>query len=234
MSVTAIAPVSRAAALDVRLVRAAAFATTGVTLAAAAHSAAGGQLSFGLVAFGWFLVWTAAVAGAGRRRSLPAITAAVALGQLGLHQFFSAGHAAAPLPRMAGMPCWNGLPMGPAEHHAHLAGAAGTAAHGGLPGLSPGMLAGHAAAALATGWLLHRVESAMWRLLGLVRAMATAAQRWGARFADAVRLLTRDSAAPTVGLPRSGHVRRAAARPRESVLLRHSVIRRGPPRGVYA
>ncbi|WP_033355354.1 hypothetical protein [Kitasatospora aureofaciens] len=257
MSATAARQLSRAAAMDVRLVRAAAFATASVALASAAHGAAGGVLGPGEMVGGWVLTWAAAAALAGRRRSLPAITAVMLLGQLGLHLLFQAGSAlvartpaASSTRGMEGMPGMDGgsgyarspaaAPSGSVGQHLHGAHAQAAAAvhavahHPGLLGLSHGMLAGHAAAALGTGWLLHRVEAALWRLLDAARAMRAAARRWGRRFADALARLGNGAAVRTWSSSRTVLAPQPDAGPHLPVFLRHSVIRRGPPWGVCA
>ncbi|MER8188593.1 hypothetical protein [Kitasatospora sp. NPDC094015] len=248
MPVTTESPTSRAAARDVRLVRAAAFATASVTLASAAHGVTGGPLGPGQILCGWLVLWVAAAAGTGRERTLPAITAATIAAQVTLHLLFSAGHILLTPPAarlsahdMAGMPDMPGMDMGPgaAGHvHATLLPAAGGLAHAqghaGLFALSPGMIVGHAAAALATGWLLHRFETALWRLLRLARTVRDAVRRWQARVADILALLaghrTPLPACPAGGRRLSGaRVRRIGPLP-----LRHTLIRRGPPGGVSA
>ncbi|MEV4613083.1 hypothetical protein AB0K43_10840 [Kitasatospora sp. NPDC049258] len=242
-------PARRTAAPDVRLVRASAFATVSVALAAGAHGAAGGAaVGLGPVALGWLLVCAVAAAAAGRRRSMPGITAGVLAGQLGLHLLFRTGHAmAAPpsvrtsMPGMTGMSGMSGSagrpggragqsPVPPSGHLHHAV----AAAHGGVLGLSPGMLAGHAAAALATGWLLHRVEAALWHLLDLARTVRAAARRWSARIRRALALLTRTPAPPAAPRHPARPRHDATAGHGRSALLRHSLIRRGPPGAVRA
>ncbi|GAA2750650.1 hypothetical protein [Kitasatospora cinereorecta] len=247
MSVTAALQPSRAAATDVRLVRAAAFATASVTLASAAHAAAGGPLGPGRILCGWLLAWAAAAAGTGRERTLPAVVTAMLMSQLGLHLFFVAGHAllAPPAvrpvtPAMDGMAGMDGMPgMQGAAGHVHGAhlpspGGAHAAAHTTLLGLSPGMLAGHAAAALATGWLLHRVDTALWRLLGLARTVRATARHWRARIADTLDRLTGRSSALLARPARTRRPPRARTHRIRPLLLDHTLVRRGPPGGVYA
>ncbi|MEV7022782.1 hypothetical protein [Kitasatospora sp. NPDC093558] len=105
---------------------------------------------------------------------------------------------------------------------------------GGVFGMTPTMLAGHLAAALVAGWWLRRGEAALWRL---VRVAATAArEHWAAPLRTAFALV----AALLRGLfGTAGPVRRFGVRGGEHPLpggaaLRHSVVRRGPPAGVFA
>ncbi|MBV6696889.1 hypothetical protein [Kitasatospora aureofaciens] len=221
--------VSRAAAPDVRLVRAVGLATVSVALAAAAHAAAGGGVGSGELVIGWLLMAVVGAVGAGRQRSMPAIMGAFSFGQLGLHLLFESGSGV----QMQGSVKRLGAAGDGHQHmHHHMgpaAGAAHTAAHAGLLGHSPTMLAAHLVAVVATGWLLHRVEVVLWRLLGLARTLRTLARRWRRRFADAFARL-RGEDGPTVCPHRAGGVVPVAAdRVRPSVFLRHSVIRRGPP-----
>jgi len=87
------APVARAAA-DLRLLRAAVFAAVCVALSAAGHVFAAGQ---GLPAWALGAAFAAVLAVAlplaGRERSLPGITALLALGQFALHLLYSYGQA---------------------------------------------------------------------------------------------------------------------------------------------
>ncbi|MFE6054251.1 hypothetical protein ACFQ6N_26160 [Kitasatospora sp. NPDC056446] len=216
------------AAADVRLLRAVVLATVSVALAAAAHTVAGGRVGAGPLAAGWLLVACAGAAGAGRRRSLPAITGVFGAGQLGLHLLFRTGvdvPAGGPARR-------SGTAAGAHGHLNHpgaVAGAAHSTAHSGLLGHSPAMAAAHLAAALATGWLLHRVEVALWRLLGMARALRALARRWRRRFAAALARLLGPAGAAVPG-PGPGPVPVAGggvAGP--SAVLRYSVVRRGPP-----
>lgn len=92
------APVARAAA-DLRLLRAAVFAAACVALSAAGHVLAAGEgLPLWTVGVGFAAVLAVAAPLAGRERSLPGITALLALGQLALHTLFSYGQAARAVP----------------------------------------------------------------------------------------------------------------------------------------
>ncbi|MER7579755.1 hypothetical protein [Kitasatospora sp. NPDC097691] len=104
----------------------------------------------------------------------------------------------------------------------------------GVFGMTPSMLAGHLAAALVAGWWLRRGEAALWRLLRV--AASTAREHWATPLRSAFALV----AVLLRGLfGVAGPVRRFGARGGESPLpagavLRHSVVRRGPPRGAFA
>ncbi|TGA95239.1 hypothetical protein E4099_25855 [Streptomyces palmae] len=114
---------------------------------------------------------------------------------------------------------------GRTEHFWHAAGAPDTPLGALLP--SPAMVLGHLLAALAAGWLLRRGEVALWRLARLsadgvrVRALRAALRLVRALYG---RLLGEEPAPGAVW--RTDGPRRPGPR---SVLLQHSVIRRGPP-----
>ncbi|KJS54322.1 hypothetical protein VM98_19950 [Streptomyces rubellomurinus subsp. indigoferus] len=224
----------------------------------------GGNVPPAALATGFAAVLVLAVALGGRERSLPAIAGALGAGQLGLHCLFHGFHgfAASGMPGMPGMQhgattvrgvagrlicneahpgTLDGLPGGPSAEQ--LVSSAGLDPHafaaapwwqGGVLGMTPSMLAGHLAAALVAGWWLRRGEAALWRL---VRVAASAArEHWAAPLRSALAL----AVALLRGLfGAAGPARRFGARGGESPLpggavLRHSVVRRGPPRGVFA
>lgn len=100
-----------------------------------------------------------------------------------------------------------------------------------LPICSLPMLLGHLLAAVVAGWLLRRGEAALWRLVRLsVRGAAGLAGFSPAVVRRAHALLSALAAGvPAVmpgGIRRTGEDRGAGYR---TVLLRHSVARRGPP-----
>ncbi|GLW54650.1 hypothetical protein [Kitasatospora phosalacinea] len=116
------------------------------------------------------------------------------------------------------------------DPQAVIAAAAPHAASGWL-GLTPAMLLGHLAAALVAGWWLRRGEAALWRLL---RTAALTAREWAAPLRTAVVLLT----ALLLGAERPAAPRRAG-RAEDwplpvAAVLRHSVLRRGPPAVAFA
>ncbi|MEV4559873.1 hypothetical protein AB0K51_23160 [Kitasatospora sp. NPDC049285] len=104
---------------------------------------------------------------------------------------------------------------------------------GGWLGMTPGMLLGHLAAAVLAGWWLRRGEAALWRLL---RAAALTAREWAEPLRTAVALtlaLLLGGLGGRPGAPRRAG--RAADWPLPvAVALRHSVLRRGPPRAAFA
>ncbi|MDH6129965.1 hypothetical protein [Kitasatospora sp. GP82] len=127
------------------------------------------------------------------------------------------------------------MPLGSGSH----ASAAATPhvalwCHAWLLGLSPAMFAGHLAATLVAAWWLRRGEAAVWRLVRTTaEAASAAAQACTARLREVVARL---DAALSGGIGRgwrplcawfAGAGRRW--RLPSPVLLRHCVIRRGPP-----
>ncbi|MDT0309856.1 hypothetical protein RM780_23290 [Streptomyces sp. DSM 44917] len=104
------------AGADLRMLRAAVFAAACTALGAAGHvSAAGGGIPLPALAAGWAVAFAAALPLTGReRRSVPAIAALLAAGQLGLHLLLTvlAGHG------------------GHGGHGRSLAGASGHGGHG--------------------------------------------------------------------------------------------------------
>ncbi|MEU6341201.1 hypothetical protein ABZ883_09665 [Streptomyces sp. NPDC046977] len=242
---------------DLRLLRAAVFTAVCVTLSAVAHSLASGHAvpGWSLVA-GWMAVFAVAAPLAGRERSLPGISAGLAGGQLALHVLFNAGGVCAPggaprtggileiarlicgpraqpLSGVSGMSHMSGMgSMGDMAAMGGMGGAGGmTHAHAGSTMLaySLPMLLGHLLAALAAGWLLRRGEAALWRMIALgARGLA---ELTGAALRHAVALVRALVAgAPDAPSAAAGPRRRVAdSGPPHTVLLRHSLARRGPP-----
>lgn len=100
-----------------------------------------------------------------------------------------------------------------------------------LPMCSLPMLLGHLLAAVVAGWLLRRGEAALWRLVRLsVRGAAGLAVLSPAVLRRAHALLSALAAGVPAArqhtLRRTSEIRGAGYR---TVLLRHSVARRGPP-----
>ena len=152
----------------------------------------------------------------------------------GLAHRIPAGHGAGHGPGHGG----HGAHAAHTAHSAHDAAAGSpleclrSAADAALSLLDGPMLLGHVLAALVLGWFLHRGEAALWRLVRLsARSASTAVHHVRAAFGAAlayVRALLR-------GLLPVWPPRGAVRRTREdgtarSVLLQHSVSRRGPPR----
>ncbi|MER7582045.1 hypothetical protein [Kitasatospora sp. NPDC097691] len=235
MPARALARGSRTAAADVRLVRAFVLASVSLTLAAAAHTMAGGQVGTGPLLLGWALTAVVGAFGAGRQRSLPEITGMFSAGQLGLHLLFQASPVVPPPGRAK-------PPTAPGGHlHMHHpaavtgGGAVHAAAHGGALGHSPAMLAAHACATLATGWLLHHVETVLWHLMDLARALPESARDWRRRFRDTLaRLVGQDAPVRPQGTLRTGPAPSAEGVRCGPVVLRHTLVLRGPPRVVNA
>ncbi|WP_431958902.1 hypothetical protein [Actinacidiphila sp. bgisy160] len=229
------------AGADLRLLRAAVFTAVCVVLSAGAHMLASGHGVPGwtLVA-GWFVVFAVVAPLAGRERSMPAIATGLAGGQLVLHVLFNVGGICSG----GGMAAIAGRLLcdertAALTSHAHTG--TGTGHMAGMPGMpaaaaestmlsySLPMLLGHAVAAVTAGWLLRRGEAALWRLVALsVRGLAELS---GGALRHAValvrRLLTGSPAAPRA-VPGAGRIDGSHRVPR-TVLLRHSLARRGPP-----
>lgn len=181
-----------------RLLRAAVFAAVCVVLSGTGHVlAACAAVPWWTLALGFLGVLAVTLPFAGRQRSLPAIAAALAGGQLALHVLFGLGqrqHLAvgvgpqaddALIRTAAKLVCGAGASsLSPADAHriittagldpAAAQSAAGShAAHAGHlaepAGLWPSlpMVLGHLLAALVTGWLLRRGDLALLKLSGL-------------------------------------------------------------------
>ncbi|MBL1093386.1 MULTISPECIES: hypothetical protein [Streptomyces] len=240
-----------------RYVRAAVFAAVCVVLSATGHAVMSGPALPGwTLAAAAAAVFVCAGLAAGRERSLPAIAGGMLACQGGLHLFFSwaqgtatpaqsTGKAAAwadlllcgysgsagstPLPgramhqmvMRAGMD-WNSPPahqsgaqMGLGGHTAHVMPAMH---HMGL-----GMLAAHLLAALVCAWWLHRGERAVFALLAALAAVA------GRSLHRLLRPCVAGVAMPvSTGGPRRFR-RPVASGPLHLAVVRHAVVRRGPP-----
>ncbi|GAA1245547.1 hypothetical protein GCM10009665_40510 [Kitasatospora nipponensis] len=239
------------AAWDLRLLRAVPFALVCTLVAAAGHDlAGGGPVAPSTLVIGFAAVCAVAALAGGRERSLARIAAALGIGQLGLHLLFhGAGHQA-----MAGMTMneaagrlicndrpglATALPAGVSAEQ--LIGRAGLDPHAYHAmadgpwwqfGLTPAMLAGHLLAAVLAGWWLRRGEVALWRLVRLSRTTARELRTWAAPLRTACALVMAllrgllDAPGTDVraARPDAGSIRLPVA-----AVLRHSVIRRGPP-----
>ncbi|GAA1936630.1 hypothetical protein [Kitasatospora viridis] len=222
---------ARSAALDLTLVRAVPFATVCVLLGVGGHLiGSGAGIPLGAVLFGWLLALAAAIRAARRERSLRAITAGLAGGQLALHLLFQLAQAirqAPPagatggmlgMPGMSGMPGASGSGVAPGAlwHHAVL-------------GLSPAMLLGHLLATVVAGWWLRRGEAAVWRLVSSTsRAAAAAARRCAGAARTVLALIEARAAVPEPAGARFVPADPPPGAPGRAV-LRHSLARRGPP-----
>ncbi|WP_143590446.1 MFS transporter [Thermoactinospora rubra] len=102
----------------------------------------------------------------------------------------------------------------------NAAPAAGLPHRGGLV-VDAGMTLGHLTATLITGWWLARGEAALWSLLRIA----------GARAVRRLRALPASTTASTLPEPpaRPPAPDRGPRRPHPGRLLRHAVVRRGPP-----
>ncbi|MQY13836.1 hypothetical protein SRB5_39920 [Streptomyces sp. RB5] len=237
---------ARRAGADLRLLRAAVFTAVCVALSAGGHVlASASAVPLWALGAAFAVVLGVTWAGAGRERSLRAIAGLLTVGQLGLHALFALGQHTDPAPT-SGVTAFarklvcghSGMPL--TEGHArHLVSAAGVDPDRLAPVAAPGghlghaaaassytlpMLLGHLLAALAAGWLLRRGEAALFRLVRLARPAP--------RLLGALRL----AAALRDGLPYAVGPRPVPRRTRDgappadpSVVLAHSVIRRGPP-----
>ncbi|MGA5701944.1 hypothetical protein [Peterkaempfera bronchialis] len=107
--------------------------------------------------------------------------------------------------------------------------------HAAMLGMSPLMLAGHLAAAVAAGWWLRCGEAALWRL---VRLTASVMQAYAAPLrtvlAVAGMLLRGLLGASPVRPLRAYGAERGDWRLPVPAALRHSVVRRGPPVAAFA
>jgi hypothetical protein len=107
-----------------------------------------------------------------------------------------------------------------------------TAADAALSLFDGPMLVSHVLAALVLGWFLHRGETALWRLVRLSARSARTAARHVRASLGAVVSYVRALRGGLVPEPpaRTGHLSTREHGTARSVLLNHSVNRRGPPR----
>lgn len=190
----------------VRWVRAGSFSAACSVLASLGHLSGGGRVDRLALVAAFLLILVPALALTRRERTFATILPAVAVGQVALHVLF-----AQTVPGHA-------MVM-PAADPAGHAGMETPAAHGGSSGLA--MLLMHTVAVLVTSWWLERGEA--W-LCALARRVA----RW------TLRPLTRVRPVPVDGPARP---MRATRRPRAAVgavIMRHVLVRRGPPQAPFA
>ncbi|MEV6165436.1 hypothetical protein AB0L71_26640 [Streptomyces sp. NPDC052052] len=251
-------PVARAGA-GLRLLRTAVFTAVCVALSAAGHSLASSTaVPWWALLAGFLTVFAVTAPLAGRERSMPSITAALAGGQIALHTLFGVGAHTASADTSAGddalvrfaasLVCG----AGPAQLNAsdahriittagidpasvvaggHMASVPGAAGLPMLPGLP--MVLGHLLAAVVTGWLLRRGEIALFRLARLsaqgAQQIAAGARLRALRAALAlVNALRAGLEGPATG-PRTARTAADAPVPATGDPLQHLVIRRGPP-----
>ncbi|MEV7965955.1 MFS transporter [Sphaerisporangium sp. NPDC088356] len=200
--------------LPLRLARSAVFAVVCLTLASVAHRFAGGggPTSQALLS-GGLVVMTVTAALAGRERSPVTVTGLLLLAQAFLHRLLgtagapvsppSHGHGPGETPLGHGPGVSAGLPLG----------------HG--LGVSAGMLLAHLTAALLTGWWVSRGDAVLWSVLRRAGAYATR------RLTVLLHLLRQDVTPTPPGVP-FGRAEEAI-RPVCDRVLRHAVVRRGPP-----
>ncbi|WP_055478610.1 hypothetical protein [Sphaerimonospora mesophila] len=192
--------------VPLRIARSATFSAVCVLLAVGAHWFAGGAgPTPRILLVGWLAVMAAATALAGRQRSPETIIGLVLAAQVLLHQMLGPA-------RRPGV-----VPHPPVAHDpAHELG---LYEHGEPLSVRAGMLVAHLTAALITGWWLSRGEALVWSIL---RRIGVRAVRW---FRP---LLGRIGAGDDV-VPRPRSRGPEPVLPGCAVLLRHAVIRRGPP-----
>ncbi|MGW0546934.1 hypothetical protein [Streptomyces altiplanensis] len=251
------------AGAGLRLLRTAVFTAVCVVLSATGHVMAScATVPWWTLALGAAAVFGLVAPLAGRARSMPAIAAALACGQLALHALFGLGQHSPALESAATdtslrafaakLVCGAGaLPLSTAEarriiteagidpasvhtaqqHLAHTAHATHPDTAAGLLPTLP-MLLGHLLAAVATGWLLRRGESALSRLV-LLSAHGVAEGALVRSLRAALALVRSLRAGLLPGAP--AHGPRALRTPFVTPLrpageaLQHTVIRRGPP-----
>ncbi|CAL9476469.1 hypothetical protein SUDANB58_02964 [Streptomyces sp. enrichment culture] len=249
---------------DLRILRAVVFAAVCVVLSAAGHVPAScAAVPPWALGAGFLGAAAVAVPLAGRARSLPGIAALLAGGQIALHTLFGLGQQAAAAGRAASagdaslarqaarLVCGTtAAALSPAEARriltdARVAPDPGAGAHHPAGALSAAdspvsllpslpMLLGHVLAALAAGWLLHRGDLALARLVDLSAHSAhLVAEGAAVRALRGALALVRALQAGLPGAPGNGPRPRAdlPAPPRlRTAVLQHTVIRRGPPR----
>jgi hypothetical protein len=187
--------------LPLRLARSTVFAVVCLTLACVAHWFAGGASPTPQVLLsGGLVVMTITAALAGRERSPGTVVGLLVAAQAFLH--WSLGRVDMPvsLPLLGHGP--GSLPQ---EH--------------GLS-VSVGMLVAHLTAALLTGWWLCRGEAALWSVLRGIGAYAM-------RHLAVLLALLRQDVTPAPGAPSMRA--EPAICPACDRVLRHVVVRRGPP-----
>ncbi|NJP26385.1 MFS transporter [Microbispora sp. SCL1-1] len=189
------------ATLSFRLLRSASFSAVCVLLAVGAHRfAGGGGPTPAALLTGMLTVTAGAAVAAGRERSPQAIIGLLVGAQAFLHVLLDLTGSGA-----ASYPTW----------------------HGGLTAQT-GMFTAHLTAALLTGLWLSRGEETLWSVLRAAGARAVRCLRAVAVLARALLALRGADLAGT-GRPRPPAAPGSMRAPRAAVVLRHAVVRRGPP-----
>lgn len=188
-----------------RSLRAAVFAAVCVTLAAAGHSVGCRQTpSVWAQGIGFAAVFALGCVMGGRERSLVGIVSAMGIVQIALHMLFDAalGVPGSAMVRGPGLPGMSHPAMA-FVHHSESSRA----------------IMAHAAAALAASWWLRCGEAAVWSLLRQIAAVIPGLVVWWQAVAR--------SPTPLPGT--SNRRRHGEERRTRQFLLRHVVMRRGPP-----
>ncbi|MFG2086990.1 MULTISPECIES: hypothetical protein [unclassified Spirillospora] len=193
-----------------RTARAVVFATVCVTLAITGHVLASGTVAAWAAVAGFCAVLGVTFMLVGHERSLATILGGLLGGQFALHALFTA--ASEPIQRHS------------AEMHAAMGGAAPAGPDVMLPVAhgtgGTAMTLAHTVAALVAAWWLRRGERAAWSLARRVAAMAD----------RPIRLLVALPAVEPAAPPRRTPVVPASAAVMAiGRVLRHQVLRRGPP-----
>lgn len=193
----------RRTGVPVAAARAAVFAMTSTGLAVTGHHLASGHpvpwRSTGGVLGLLFLLTVPATR---RPRSLPAVMSATGAAQAALHFWLARAHPAGDPRAMAGHD---------APRDAHEAW------HTGHHGAS--MTAAHIAAALLVAWCLQRADAACWAV----------GEHLGHVIVELLVRLVPSAASPAVPRVLRPAGARAQSPPRNSLVLAHAVVRRGPP-----
>lgn len=145
-----------------RLSRAFAVAGSTVSLAAAAHTAAGGTLPDPLVLVGLLaLALLPAAWLCGKRLTPTTVIGLLGTGQLVLHTAFGTlSHSTDTVPQFS-----------PAAGHVHVLGMPSGMPAAAVHGYTPAMLAAHLLATLTVGLLIARGEAALWALRAWLRPL---------------------------------------------------------------
>ncbi|MFC1413125.1 hypothetical protein ACEZCY_29460 [Streptacidiphilus sp. N1-12] len=211
------------AAPVLRCLRAGVFAVLCVALAASAHGLAMGAVpTLRTMSAASAVVFVLSFLAASRERSLAAICGAMALVQVGLHLLFDAtAGGSSVLPGTTGAAAMANMAMANIPGMGAMPGMDGPAVPVPPHAMSGSAVVAHALAALAAAWWLRCGEAAVWALVRCAAALVPGPAAW-------VRARVVPPAVPP-RVPAPGHVDGPSRK--FPLLLRHAVIRRGPPRG---